>query len=170
MSRFKSIHEWEPAMQPPDSYWGDDREPRRYEDWIDDPKNKHLIKFSMVVSDYKEVAVLKGKDGIVYAIYFDDDIKPYRYRLDYGNEYEEDIQYEDVDDDAIIALASDTEDELYGVGFKDWGDKPIVSIDEDLIKELVNVFKLDEDKIRKAIDPRKQSFAKTYQTSKKFNI
>lgn len=121
------------------------------------------LKFEIVVSDYSETAILKNKDdGKIYAVIFDssdDDFKDYMQvdREYIGRDEDGDYEYEydwdnaEVDDEAIVAYASD--DAKYnGLGKKldDYFDGRVTLIDSDVAAEVIDVYQSAADRLEKS--------------------
>jgi|LakMenEpi03Aug12_release.lakeMendotaPanAssembly.Ray.scaffolds.fasta_scaffold152344_5 hypothetical protein len=155
--RFKSfkMFEWgDPWDHHPNAPWNqpDDPEPTREIDWIEYAKNKDRIKFDLLATDSVELGILKEKEtGLYYAIYIGgDEIEDYRQKVkwvtgrdgDGDPEYEEETQ--EIDDTAIIALASDTlqEEENVGSGLQPWEEGKILCvINTELLEEIKDTWK-----------------------------
>jgi len=92
----------------------------RDEDWIEDKKNADRIKFKVVVSDYKSLAILKNLDDHqLYAAYIADE-ELHKYTLKAVRDRDDEEEYEDVDDEAIMAWASDFKPEDIGDTDQSW--------------------------------------------------
>jgi hypothetical protein len=133
----------------PSAPWNQsDPDVERENDWIDGRGAKDRIKFELVASDYNEFAILKHlQNGELYIAYLaGDEIEEYMPKVkSYAGRDEDgdaDFDYEDLemDDAAIIAMASDLEPEA-GEGLASWEDgSTIVKIDNELRMMLIDDF------------------------------
>lgn len=125
-----------------------DPDTHRENDWIDSRGAKERIKFSLVSTDYNEFAILKSlENGELYVAYLaGDEIEEYmpKYAEAIGRDEDGAVEYEyadaEMDDEAIIAMASDYADEA-GSGLSDWEDGSVIcKIDSELADSLINDF------------------------------
>lgn len=133
----------------PSAPWNqNDPDIQRENDWIDSKGAKDRIKFDLLASDYNEFAILKSlEDGDLYVAYLaGDEIEEYmpKYAEAVGRDEDGDTEYEyadaEMDDEAIIAMASDNTDQA-GEGLSDWEDGCVIcKIDADLAASLINDF------------------------------
>lgn len=111
------------------------------------------LKFDVVHSDYSEIAILKRKDdGKIYAVVFDstdDGFKDYMQvdREYIGRDEDGDYEYEydwdnaEVDDEAIIAYASD-EAKYNGLGnnFNDYENGKVTLVNSEIAEEIIDLY------------------------------
>jgi hypothetical protein len=104
----------------PSAPWNqNDPDVTRDVDWIDAKGARERIKFDLLATDYSEFAILKHLDsGELYVAYLGgDEIEEYmpKYQEAVGRDEDGDVEYEytdaEMDDSAIIAMASDYEDQ-----------------------------------------------------------
>jgi hypothetical protein len=117
-------------------------------DWIDSKGANERIKFDLLATDYSEFAILKHlKTGEVFVAYLGgDEIEEYmpKYQEAVGRDEDGDVEYEytdaEMDDAAIIAMASDYEDQA-GNGLADWENGGVLAkLDADLASSLIDDF------------------------------
>jgi len=114
-------------------------------DWIENYGiAKTRVKYSMIVTDYDEIAILRGKDGIIYFLFIGGKgIEPYLLR----NKKDYDLD-KVMDDDAILAYASDTPEKEIGYGDKDTEKYDLVVMDQELLDSIKGLY---TDKIDKKL-------------------
>lgn len=134
----------------------------RDNDWIDSRNAKEHIKFDLVKTDHSEYAILKHKEtGDLYVAYLaGDEIEEYmpKEMIDAGQDEdgEADYDYEplDMDDEAIIAMASDLADKA-GEGLAAWEEgNPLCKMDDELKAEIIDIFG-DFERMNEAKIPKK---------------
>lgn len=133
----------------PSAPWNqNDPDVTRDVDWIDSKGARERIKFDLLSTDYSEFAILKHLDsGELYVAYLGgDEIEEYmpKYQEAVGRDEDGDVEYEytdaEMDDSAIIAMASDYEDQA-GEGLSDWEDSGVLcKIDAELAESLLDDF------------------------------
>lgn len=125
--------------------------------------SKEKLKFELVASDYSEFAILKKKDdGNLYAMMFEPSSEEF---MDYMEiemqavgkdedgqpDYEYDYENAEVDDDAIIAYATDKHlSDGTGKGMYDWESDKITLLDPEIAAQILSVSKFVIDKMEKA--------------------
>jgi hypothetical protein len=133
----------------PSAPWNQtDPDVERENDWIDGRGAKDRVKFSLVEADYREFAILKHlENGELYIAYLaGDEIEEYmpkaKQYVGRDEDGDADYEYEDLemDDAAIIAMASDYESEA-GNGMESWDNAEVlVKIDDELRRMLIDDF------------------------------
>lgn len=120
------------------------------------------VKFDLVGSDYAETAVLKKKDdGKLYAVYFDPGTEEFMEFMEVEREFvgrDEDgePEYEyywdnaEVDDNAILAYATDKAMEGIGLGMTGWEDGKVTTLDPQVAEELLSLYNFITGKMEKA--------------------
>lgn len=120
----------------------------RDNDWIDSKGYKEKIKVDLLASDYNEFAIVKSlENGDLYVAYLgSDEIEEYlpKYAEVVGKDEDGYPEYEyenaEMDDEAIIAMASDYIDQA-GEGLADWENGGVIcKIDAELAESLINDF------------------------------
>lgn len=121
----------------------------RENDWIDSKAARERVTVNLIAADYSEFALLKHKEtGDLYLAYLaGEEIEEYmpKYQTSVGRDEDGDVDYDyedaEMDDAAIIAMASDLVDKA-GEGMAGWdnGD-PLVKIDAELAEQLIDDFK-----------------------------
>lgn len=137
------------------------------------------IKFEVVNSDYREIAVLKDKtEGKFYAMTFDstdDDFKDYlavdrEYigRDEDGDpEYEYDWDNAEVDDEAIEAYATDkASSEGLGKSLSDFEDGKISLLTPEVAEEVIDFYEFDVKRIEKSGKQTSYAYKDKYQKAK----
>ena len=128
-------------------------------DWIDGREGATRAKFTLVASDYSEFAVLRHKEtGDLYCAYLAgeeiDDYMPYE-KTYVGRDEDGDPDYDteklDMDDEAIIAMATDMfDDGDAGEGLSAWEDGAVLcKMDAELMDEIKQYldFQINEAKL-----------------------
>jgi hypothetical protein len=98
------------------------------------------IEFDLLATDYQSVAIVQNKDSkFYYAVNLEsDDIKEYQLKY----EVDEETEYEDIDDDAILFMVQDLTslsgtkvDAFLGEGVTGWEDGKIVVLMDESLRE-----------------------------------
>jgi hypothetical protein len=120
------------------------------------------VKFDLIGSDYAETAILKKKDdGKLYAVYFDPGTEEFMEFMEVerelvGRDEDGDPEYEynwenaEVDDNAILAYATDKATEGIGLGMTGWEDGKVTTLDAQVAEELLSLYTFITDKMEKA--------------------
>jgi hypothetical protein len=126
----------------------------------DVPSSK--LKFDLIGSDYAETAILKKKDdGKLYAVYFDPGTEEFMEFMEVerevvGRDEDGDPEYEynwdnaEVDDDAILAYATDKSAEGIGLGLTGWEEGKVTTLDPQVAEELLSLYNFITSKMEKA--------------------
>jgi len=137
------------------------------------------IKFEVVNSDYREIAVLKDKaEGKFYAMAFDSTEDDFRDYLAVDREYigrdeDGDPEYEyawdnvEVDDEAIETYATDkASSEGLGKSLNDFEDGKISLVTPEVAEEVISFYEFDIKRIEKEGKQTSYSFRDTYKRAK----
>jgi len=181
MKNLKTFESWESGYYPagtendPSAPWNQ-RDPEYIRGVDMKPSD---IKFEVVNSDYREVAVLKDKaDGKFYAMAFDSSDDDFRDYLavdreyigrdeDGGPEYEYDWDNVEVDDEAIESYATDKASlEGLGKSLSDFEDGKISLLTPEVAKEVIDFYELDIKRIENSGKQSSYSFKNIYQNAK----
>lgn len=181
MKNLKTFESWESGYYPagaendPNAPWNQ-RDPE-YIRGIDMKPSD--IKFEVINSDYREIAVLKDKaDGKFYAMTFDSSDDDFRDYLAVDREYigrdeDGDPEYEydwdnvEVDDEAIEAYATDkASSEGLGKSLSDFEDGKISLLTPEVADEVIDFYEFDVKRIEKSGNQNSYLFKNIYQNAK----